>query len=64
MIKNDSIGFKAFARHVQQLNLSNSRYIEADLQTAIIECRKAQIEFSDKLFILENLLDAAREAEE
>lgn len=61
MTKNDSIRFKPFARHVSQLKIPDNHLYPAEIQTAICEALKAASNFSDKLFILENLLDAARD---
>ena len=49
--------FKSFAG-IRQTILPDSRGIKPDLLEAIAQARKASMELSDKLFILENLLEA------
>jgi hypothetical protein len=64
MNNNHSHEFKSFARQVSQSKLPDSRLFKAEIQTAITEAIKAADILSDKLYILENFLDDAREAEE
>lgn len=59
MTNNDSNPFKPVDRHVKQLKIPDNRIYTAEVQTAIYEALKAASNFSDKLFILENLLEAA-----
>jgi hypothetical protein len=61
MSLHDSKGFKAYDRCYEQSKLADTRLIKSDILTAISEARQAQNIFSDKLFILENLLEAATE---
>jgi hypothetical protein len=61
---HDSKGFKAYDRSYEQSKLADTSLIKSDLLTAINEARQAQNIFSDKLFILENLLEAATEERE
>lgn len=49
--------FKTFAG-IGQTVLLDSRELKLDLLEAIAQARKASMELSDKLFILENLLEA------
>lgn len=50
MTKNDSIGFKTFARHVKQLNLSDIRYFCSN-------CWKPQLIAFDDLETVYSLSD-------
>jgi len=49
--------FKPFAG-IGQTVLPDSRELKLDLLGAIAQARKASMELSDKLFILENILEA------
>ena len=55
MIASD--GFKHFAQSI----LPDANGLSPDLRIAISEARRASINLSDKLFILENLLEEAEE---
>ena len=49
--------FKSFGQRV----LPDANGLGLDLRTAILDARKASMELSDKLYVLENLLEAAEE---
>jgi len=56
----NAIEFKPFAG-TRQAILPDSAGIGPDLRTAILDASKASMELSDKLFVLETMLDAADE---
>jgi len=64
MITLPTTRFKSFDRHVKQLKIPDSRIYPAEVQTAIYEALAALNILSDKLYILENFLEDATEAEE
>jgi len=58
------LGFKSCDKLYEQSKLADKRLFKSDILTAISEARQAQNIFSGKLFILENLLEAASEGGE
>lgn len=61
MNKNTNIEFKTFPTNVSQSKLPDSRIFKADCQIAISEALTALNVLLNKLYILENFLEDARE---